>query len=493
VVNTEITGTADPDMGNTPVTPDETCSTDDQGRCSITHTSSAEGTTTYRSWIDDTDDEPTPDDPARGDEDPDIDEGRDEAITPGEKAEPDNTDVTEKTWTAESAALVMTPESDSAAVGECNPYVITLTDADNNPVPNAFIDVEQRHERATNQTANDEPTVGFCTPPESAGANPSNVDESRGDLGSGTGQENPNNLGTAGGETTEATDANGKVTIGIRVAPGNGSNGTGGVTVTAFHEGADNDDPDTGEPQDTSTKTWTPGSGEPGEPAGVSLEPPSSRNSLGQTVTYTATVSDSNGDPVEDAAVTWTEEGPGDFVSQETTTDASGRATAQVTSDEPGTQTITASATDCAEGAICTDSSTQTWGQRDPRQSCPGHGNDRRNQVVGTSGDDVLRGTNGNDVICGRGGRDTLIGRGGNDLLLGNGGNDTLRGGGGKDTLRGGGGNDALRSGPGNDKLFGNKGKDNLIAGGGNDRLNGGPGRDRCNSGPGRDRVTKCE
>ena len=136
-------------------------------------------------------------------------------------------------------------------------------------------------------------------------------------------------------------------------------------------------------------------------------------------------------------------------------------------------------------------------------QACPGFAGDPRNQVVGTSGPDVLVGTAGADIICGRGGNDVLLGRGGNDLLLGGGGadvlrggsgNDSLRGGGGPDTLRGGGGADTLRGNRGSDRLFGGRGNDLLLGGRGHDRLDGGRGRsDRCFGGPGRDTLVRCE
>jgi Ca2+-binding RTX toxin-like protein len=528
IVDVEITGAGDPDAeeatgGNTPITPDDECTTGPDGKCSFTHTSSDTGETQYRAWINDEEDEPTFDE--FGDEDVDPTEGRDETLTPG-RAEPDNTDVVAKTWTPPPTTITMTPETDTAPVGECNPYSITVTDKDGNPVPGAILDVEQRHEKADNQAQNDEPSVSFCEPPASGGPNPSNVDESRGDLRAGTGGENPDNTGTAGGETSKATDQNGRITIGIRVAPGHGSNGTGGTTVTAWWESTDNDDPDAADPKDSSTKSWTPGSGEPGVPAGVNLEPTSSTDHPGEVRTYTATVSDANGDPVEGAAVTWTEEGVGEFVNAETSTDASGQAQAQVTSNEPGTQTITVSAADCAPGATCEDTSTQVW---EEAPSCPGHANDSRNQIAGTPGDDVLRGTGGADVICGLGGNDTLIGAGGNDLLIGGGGNDilrgnagndrlngakgedTLEGGGGKDrliagseddVLEGGGANDVLlgsagkdvlRGSGGNDMLRGEAGNDNLNGGRGKDTLNGGPGQDTCASGGGSDRISSCE
>jgi Ca2+-binding RTX toxin-like protein len=127
-------------------------------------------------------------------------------------------------------------------------------------------------------------------------------------------------------------------------------------------------------------------------------------------------------------------------------------------------------------------------------QACPGFAGDPRNQVVGTSGPDVLVGTAGADIICGRGGSDLLVGRGGNDLLLGGRGSDSLRGNAGADVLRGGSGGDVLRGGGGPDRLFGGGSNDVLLGGRGNDRLDGGRGRsDRCFGGPGRDSMVRCE
>jgi Ca2+-binding RTX toxin-like protein len=145
-------------------------------------------------------------------------------------------------------------------------------------------------------------------------------------------------------------------------------------------------------------------------------------------------------------------------------------------------------------------------------QACPGFAGDPRNQVVGTSGPDVLVGTAGADIICGLAGNDVLFGAGGNDLLIGGrgndslrggsgadalrgaGGRDSLRGGGGADVLRGGGGADVLRGGGGPDRLFGGGSNDLLLGGRGNDRLDGGRGRsDRCFGGPGRDSMVRCE
>ncbi|MDQ3963907.1 MAG: Ig-like domain-containing protein [Actinomycetota bacterium] len=516
MVRFEIAGSGDPDSSNSPQAPDGTCTqrTDANGQCFFEHSATAENaTTTYRAWIDDGVAEPQPD---GTDQDVDTTEAQNETMTPG-RPEPDNTDVVEKRWTTRPASVTMTPESDSARVGECNAYTITVTDSAGAPVQGATLDVEQRHERADNQTANDEPTVSFCEPPEASGPNPSNVDESRGDLGAGQGTEDPDNPGTAGGETTDTTDQNGKVTIGISVAPGNGSNGSGGVSITAWFETNADDDPSGTEPRDSSTKAWTPSQGPPGVPAGVDLSPSQSTDEPGEDVTYTATVSDANGDPVEGATVEWSEEGEGEFASQESTTDSAGQASATVTSEFEGQQSITASTDECVEGSTCSDTSTQTW---EESATCPGHENDSRNQVVGTPGNDTLRGTDGPDVICGLGGKDTLSGGDDNDLLLGgndndivrgNAGNDVLRGQKGEDTLaggsgrdrmfgqgdddtmNGGGGNDRMRGGGGKDFIRGRGGNDNLGGGSGNDTLSGGRGRDRCNGGPGRDTLRNCE
>jgi Tol biopolymer transport system component len=70
----------------------------------------------------------------------------------------------------------------------------------------------------------------------------------------------------------------------------------------------------------------------------------------------------------------------------------------------------------------------------------------RRCDIVGTNGDDVLRGTPGDDVICGLGGNDVIYGGGGNDVLIAGDGNDTLVGGTGRDLLFGGRGDDRLLS-----------------------------------------------
>lgn len=156
------------------------------------------------------------------------------------------------------AKLSISPSADTAEVGTCNAFTVTVTDADGDPVQGVTLDIEQRHELSQDDTAGNEPNVGFCTPGN--GPNPSGVDEGAGDLGDS--EEDPDDAGTAGGETTAATNGNGKVTIGIDVAAANGSDGTGDVTLVAFVDTDNDDDPASDEAQDRATNTWVaPGQG----------------------------------------------------------------------------------------------------------------------------------------------------------------------------------------------------------------------------------------
>ena len=233
----------------------------------------------------------------------------------------------------------------------------------------------------------------------------------------------------------------------------------------------------------------------------LDLAPAADSNPEDTPHTVTATVEDSNGDPVAGVTVEFTVTGvnptTGDAV-----TNASGVASFTYTGATVGADTITAFADSDGDGindvAEPEDTATKTWTVVVPVVECPGHTGDPRNDVVGTAGPDVLVGTAGADIICGLGGNDSLDGLGGNDLLLGGGGDDlllgragadNLRGGGGVDVLRAGGGPDVLAGGLGNDQLFGGSGADRLYGGPGNDRLVGGGGGDLLVGQDGRDRL----
>ncbi|HEX2296085.1 MAG TPA: Ig-like domain-containing protein [Actinomycetota bacterium] len=377
VVDVEATGPNDPDGTNTPLVPDFTCTTNAQGTCSFTHgtggagTTNTPGTTVYRAWIDADNNNTT--------NEADATEGRDEAATAGATAEPDDTDVVNKTWVGPPAAIAVTPATDTASVGSCNAFTFTVTDAAGTPVAGVRLDVEQRHAAANDNTANNEPTVGFCTP--SSGANTSAVDAGAGDLHQP--QEAPDNAGTLGGETAGVTNGTGQITIGVSVAPGNNANGTGNVSVLAFFETTDNDDRDSNEPQATATKTWIVPEGRT-----IDCEPETATNATGVTQTVVCVVRDRFGEPAPNEGVTFTETGPGDLTSATSvTTDSAGRAQVTATSLQPGNQTVTGTITDDVSGnepgetdecdrnandpagapaGVCADSITLTWTQATP-------------------------------------------------------------------------------------------------------------------------------
>ena len=448
-----------------------------------------------------------------------VDETEDSAVAGADAFGNDFTDKMSKTWTPPS--LTFTPAGDTASVGTCNAFTITIRDGGERGISGVNLDVEQVHQAATNGVAGDEPTVSFCTPAE--GPNPSTVDESRGDL-----RENPDNLGTAGGETTGRTDANGQMTIGVSVAPAGSGDGTGTVTVSAWQESSnDNDDADAAETRGSATKTWVAA-----EARTVDCEPETSILEVGGTASIGCLVRDRFGAPLANHAVVFTSSGPGYLTTAtRAVTDANGRVTVGAGSFQTGTQTVVATLESDLLGAEptevdqcdrsvgdpfdapageCADGITVSWTLPATGTPVPAICQTTPGAFIGTDGDDVIVGTTTSDVICGRAGNDSLRGMGGNDLLLAGAGTDQVSGAGGRDRIvggddadalfggdsgdlvSGGDGNDSLRGGTGEDRLRGNAGSDRLGGGAGGDALNGGPGRDSCTGGPGRDRMTSC-
>jgi hypothetical protein len=547
-VDVEATGPSDPDGANTPLVPDFTCTTNAQGACTFTHGpagTTTPGTTTYRAWLDA--------DNSNATNEADTTEVRDEAATPGQTAEPDDTDVVAKTWVGPPAAITANPANDSASVGSCNAFTFTVADAAGSPVAGVRLDVEQRHVTANDNTANNEPVVSFCTP--GSGANPSAVDENAGDLRPPT--EAPDNAGTAGGETTGTTNAAGQITVGVRVAPANGSNGTGNVAVLAFFETTENDDRDNNEPQATATKTWIVPEGRT-----IDCEPETATNRTGVTQTVVCIVRDRFGEPVPNEGVTFTESGPGDITGATTaTTDAGGRVEVTVTSLQPGAQTVTGTITDdvtgneptefdeCdrsandpagAAGGICSDSITLTWTQATPFSvtltpeeawNAPGTSHtylvtvrdQAGNPVAGmaltwtstgaggfsssetatnASGQAeavVTSNARGDQTItvstatCATGGTctDSAVKHWGPDFctVYGTEGADRLVGTAGDDVICAFNGDDVVSGGGGNDLILGHGGDDTITGGGGRDTIQAGGGRDFVKGADGSDFV----
>lgn len=147
-------------------------------------------------------------------------------------------------------------------------------------------------------------------------------------------------------------------------------------------------------------------------------------------------------------------------------------------------------------------------GGNTPPLNPPPTGTNGRDNLVGTSGDDVIEGFDGNDTLTGNGGDDEMFGGWGNDQLSGNDGADTIHGGTGRDLLMGhngadkiwgnahddeaygGSGNDEIGGGSGNDSLWGEGNNDTIHGGDGDDQINGGSGDDRLWANSGNDTIT---
>lgn len=127
--------------------------------------------------------------------------------------------------------------------------------------------------------------------------------------------------------------------------------------------------------------------------------------------------------------------------------------------------------------------------------------------LVGTSGDDVICGLDGSDTIDGKGGNDliyagfgedliygrtgddTIYGGPGNDMILGHRGDDTIYGGLSNDSIWGGGGDDIIYGGAETDALYGEADDDTLYGGDGPDTIHGGRGNDVIYGGNGDDTI----
>jgi hypothetical protein len=373
---------------NSPAVPDLTCTVQiGQSTCKVSYTSTGTNKDTIRAWVDADGQNSTTEADAMegrladntsdcGDTLPDPNHSCVGVPTPGTKPEADDTDVVEKSWLGPDT-LSITPATDSAEVGTCNPFLIELSRAGTpaTPVAGVIVDVEQTHSTATDATPGNEPTVSFCTPPAGSGPNPTLVDGTKGDLG--PPEESTDNPGTLGGETANGTDAQGRVTIGIAVTPGTGSDGTGTVSVKAFHDANGDDDITTLEPTDESTKTWTKPP-PPKTPRSIDCEPETVTKEITGGHTITCTVLAADGLPVKGAEVEFINSGVGSVSPPTSTTDSAGRASSTATSTQAGEQKVTGSLrdrTECVKGAgdppgsfpgLCTDEVSITWTDTSP-------------------------------------------------------------------------------------------------------------------------------
>ncbi|HWC14580.1 MAG TPA: hypothetical protein VG929_08285 [Actinomycetota bacterium] len=435
LIDVEIAGTNDPDNAASPTSPDiNNCVTDPQGVCTFQHgpnapnnaqnarvSSAATGTTTYRSWIDADNNNTTVE--------ADATEGRDETAQPGATAEPDPTDVVEKTWSTATAARTIDCEPETATNQAGTNHVVTCT------VRNA-----------TGQTVGAGIGVTFT-------------------------ESGP---GEISGATTVATDRNGQAAATVTSSEA----GTQTITGTLTDDILGNEP---GEVDECDRQVNDP----QGSPAGICAD------SVTKTWTSAPPVRQCNDgvDNDNDGEIDFPDDPGCESATDDREAGAIQRGEARAGCSDPAFQGTT---TDIEGGGLLivgTAGDDALVGSDGDDIICGLGGNDGiegkggDDTLLGNAGDDTIKGGTGKDVLRGGGGNDTLLGGPGQDTLLGGAGNDSLRGGGGKDVLRGGIGNDTLIGGGGNDLLLGGAGRDSLKGNAGIDTLRGGGGSDTLQGG----------
>jgi len=208
----------------------------------------------------------------------------------------------------QATSVDLSPPTDSATVGTCNPFTATVS-----PSPgtgNSYtvtVKISQPANKGTD-LAPQSTTIGFCdvsafspSPGANASAPPGTVASGTGTTGGTFAVGSPSHAGNncSGTSTTPAsnpatltctavytTDANGKVTFGVT------SDTAGTMQVNAGVDVNQNGGVDTFEPQDTSTKTWVANVA-----SAIDCTPKTATNAAGTSHTFTCTVTTSAGTP----------------------------------------------------------------------------------------------------------------------------------------------------------------------------------------------------
>ncbi|MFF3679708.1 Ig-like domain repeat protein [Streptomyces sp. NPDC002120] len=208
---------------------------------------------------------------------------------------------------------------------------------------------------------------------------------------------------------------------------------------------------------------------------------------VGQTVTFTATVTGDQGTPT--GTVLFKD---GDTNLGPDALDGTGTASLPIGDLAVGTHHITAVyGGNTTYAASTSNTLLQVVNPLTCENAVPTLvGTNRADHLVGTAGNDVIFALRGRDRVDGLGGDDLICGGQGNDVLSGGPGHDRIEGGAGNDTITGDNGDDTIVGGTGRDDLRGNAGNDSLFGEAGNDRLDGGTGTNTNNGGPGRNTCT---
>ena len=547
-IDVETTGANDPDGADSRTVPDFTCTTNNEGSCTVRHgqpggtgTTRGSGTTNYRAWIDF--------DKANGTDEADAAEGRDEAAegSAGATAEPDDTDLVTNTFAQTAVRLDCTPETDVNATGTSHPVTCTARNSSDAPVSGIEVDVEASgandpdgdHSPMTPDFDCVTNSEGSCTvthgPTQTNDTNSAGTTTYRAwiDADDSDATVELDESETRANNDVDGTDVVEKRWQGTRLDCGpeteenprgtahtitctvrdNQGDTVPGATVDVEISGANNDDGN----DDLTSPELTCTTGEAGT-CTVTHGPGATTASVG-TTTYRAWIDLDEADSTAEADAA---EGQADADVDNTDiiektwlqlTSATLELTPEEDQNEPGTEHLLTATVRDANGSpivgaqitwtetgegdfVSTEIITDENGQAEAVTTSNSPGNQRITASTtpcttegGCADRAVKHWGPAECTIFGTNGADRLRGTSGNDVICGFGGNDTLTGSGGNDRLLGGSGNDSLSGGGGRDTLVGGSGHDRLQGNTGNDTLQGQGGRDTLAGGTANDKL----
>ena len=377
------------DLGNTPESPEHSCSIGaGLTSCSVLFTSPEAGTNVVRGWIDDD---------GTSNPDADLTEGREVRAEPGAKQEPDDTDVVEVRWAIRGEVTRVDGYANAASTSTTKAHSVTCRLLD-----------------------------GF-----GAGVN-GKVCDANIAKGVNKNADVDNNPATPGGYLGECTtEGNGSCTFTYR------SEVTGTDTVRVFFD-RNLDDVKAGEPSKDVTLTWTSDITS-GPCSGLNYGQTAPRPGGGKTIAGTPGDNNKTGTPFADVfcgfrGVDRFDGGGGNDL-------ALGGTGNDTLLGRKGSDNLQGSdGNDNLQGAEGAD---KIFSGKGNDKTSGGFGNDK---VYGDAGIDLVQGYSGHDILAGGDGSDKVKGGSGRDNLSGGSGNDALNGGTGDDSCNGGPGGDTLTS-----------------------------------------------
>jgi hypothetical protein len=202
----------------------------------------------------------------------------------------------------------VTPETDSAVVGACNPFTVQAFGGNNNAQPAEDETIDIQATQSDTDTIADL-RINFCDPNTGSQVSQTATPGTPGQLSNGAaaaGSDCDDNVGGGGNDNTANcsgaqvgtetparingecfTNSSGQCTFGVQ------SNEAGTMNITVFFETDGDNAQEAGEPFDTATKTWTGGGASAAR--NISCTPATDTNPEGSRHEFQCTVTDASG------------------------------------------------------------------------------------------------------------------------------------------------------------------------------------------------------